>query len=196
MLPPMCAWILANGQPCNQFALRRNQFCRAHVKLARVENSNQELRELLDLISTIDIHNLISLIQHILNGVTRHSIAPARAQTIFNAVQERLTAILEKDAILEEDLLDDSADDLSCPDPSRPAPGSSIASRRPRPADVERILGPDAKGVPIPPGIDLNDIISAKALLNPFLPMNSGDKPLKTDLTPAPLATSTLTPAK
>lgn len=94
MLPPMCAWILANGQPCNQFALRRHQFCRAHDKLSRVERSNLELRETLDLISTIDIQNLIALTQHTIESVIRHSITPDRAHTIFEAALDRLGVLL------------------------------------------------------------------------------------------------------
>ncbi len=113
MLPPLCAWILANGQPCNQFALRRRQFCRAHDKLSRVEQSNLELRETLDLISTIDIQNLISLTRHTIEGVIRHSIAPGRAHTILEAARGRL------DILLAGNVTDGTATDSPSSGPER-----------------------------------------------------------------------------
>ena len=214
MLPPMCAWILVNGQPCNQFALRRRQFCRAHDKLARIEHSNLELREILDLISTIDICNLISLMQQTLDAVIRHSIAPTRAQTIFDAVQNRLTALIE------EDLADDSI--VDDPDPAaqsasartaRPAQALSEArcasngsspearvergeSRRPTKAELEALLGPDAAGVPIPRGMTLSDLKSAMSQLNYVVSMNSRPQAAKIATNPASSMTSTLTSAK
>ena len=214
MLPPLCAWILANHQPCNQFALRRRQFCRAHDRLARIEDANHEFRETLDLISTLDTPNLISVIQHTLDFVTRHTIAPGHAQTIFAAAQDRLGQLLDES--IKDDLVNDLADDPDddflepphAPDsspreaPPYPQPAQCEAQQhsrddhRPTKAELVALLGPAAVGVHLPPGITLSDLKSAMSHLNHFASMNSKTQPAKITVTPAPSATSTLTRAE
>ena len=171
MLPPLCAWILANGQPCNQFALRRRQFCRAHEKLARIEDSNHELRETLDLISTLDIQNLIALTQHYLDAVIRHTIAPARAQTIFEAAHQRLGVLLAG-------MFDDEAPN----DPPSLVP-QPVPRRSPHPSADH-------------PSPSLTDFASAIAQLNRLVSINSGQQGGKIPANPAPSAVSTLTRAE
>jgi hypothetical protein len=183
MLPPLCAWILANGQPCNQFALRRQTFCRAHHRLARIDESNQELRETLDLIATIDAHNLISLLQHVLDRVLRHTIAPARAQTLFEAAQNRLTALLDlpDDDLDNDPAFDDEDDDAPLPTPhafASPAAPRLQATSYPLPA-------------PVPGSSD-----AAIAHLNALVADTLRQPTAKTATSRVPSATSTLTPAR
>jgi len=93
MLPPLCAWILPQGQPCTQPALRGRILCRAHEKSARREEIAQLNQSICDRIATQDLFGLIDCLQQTLALATRHRMSPDRQRLVYAAVHRRLTQI-------------------------------------------------------------------------------------------------------
>ena len=93
MLPPLCIWILPQGQPCTQPALRGRLLCRAHEKTARREQTEAQNQSICDGIATLDLFGLINCLQQTLAFATRHRMSPDRQRLIYTAVHRRLTQI-------------------------------------------------------------------------------------------------------
>ena len=134
MIPPICSWILANEQQCAQFALRGRRFCRAHDKLARVEQTNRETRALVGQINASDLRTLILRLLATLDAVVEHRVSPNRAHLIFQVSFQRLEELLDEAptaAVPRPEDLDLSSLDAMMRDLNRLYPAESFA-RQPK----------------------------------------------------------------
>ncbi len=93
MLPPLCIWVLPQGRPCTQFALRGRLLCRAHEKSARIEQTDLQNQSICARIATLDLLGLIDCLQETLSLAGRHRMSPDRQRLVYTTVHHRLTQI-------------------------------------------------------------------------------------------------------
>lgn len=172
MLPPLCTWILPSNQPCRAIALRGRDFCRAHIHLARIEQSRLDDRRLLDRIASLNVQGIIRLLQDTIVDIALHRLSPDRCQLTLHAADERLAQLLAPNLtptlahIRSEPRpapRNPSAGPAPLHQPCLPAGPSVRFSSDPSrpPLRMEDVFGPHAAGVPIPPGLDLNEFVAA-----------------------------------
>jgi hypothetical protein len=211
MLPPLCTWILANKQTCAQFALRGRRFCRAHEKLARIEQTNLDTRRMLQEIASSDLYSLIALLQNTLDDVMAHRISPNRAQLIFQATRQRFeqpeTLILDDSDSPEPSFPDfDPGPGPDSPSPRlapmqnfqrQPGPPAIRQAQPPAiPLSMEDVFGPRAAGMETPPDFDLNTFVRAMNDLKAAYSNDNSSRAAKTPLTARPSTASTLSHVK
>jgi len=91
----LCSEILPTGSRCAQFALRGRSWCRAHATAMQRE-SNEDARQLIEMIRGMDTFNVSATLCTILDSLRNKLIPPLQAQAIFDTATIRLEQLAQQ----------------------------------------------------------------------------------------------------